>query len=89
MSDIAHTRNYRVFTGKMAYCESVGAWNTIRLKKTILEDFIDLKQKREKFRYEISVPYKYEEIDFILKEAKKEGRSIPMLIWIKRDKNDY
>jgi hypothetical protein len=46
--------------GKLCYNEGVRAWNVRRLKKEILEEFSDLKDKSTRFTYEMLLFYDFE-----------------------------
>jgi len=67
--------------GKLHYNESNQAWNKLKFKKELLDEFPQLKQKRSKFSYEMK--YFRDPLDFekILKELKKHPELLPVLMW--------
>jgi hypothetical protein len=73
----------KTITGKLAYNESVRAWNIIRLKKDILDYYTQLRQKSKTFSYEMQVSHHYDIIESIIKKAKKEGKAPPLMLWLK------
>jgi len=70
--------------GKIAYSESFQAWNTIRLKKELFEEFPQLKEKRSKFSYQLIFCRSYEELAEKIKELNKNS-VMPMLMWLYKE----
>jgi hypothetical protein len=68
--------------GKLSYHESNRAWSVLRLNKIFIEEFPDLKDKGKEFYYEMILFYKYASIRKFLEIAEKEGRGVPMLLWV-------
>ena len=64
----------------MFYNEGAGAWSIIRLKKEILHEYPQLKEKRGDFGYELAVYTTYKEIMAVLKGMEKESKPIPLLL---------
>ena len=83
MTYLIPTDKQKTITGKLAYNESVRAWNIIRLKKDILDYYTQLRQKNSTFSYEMQVSYHYDIIEKLIKKAKKEGRAPPLMLWLK------
>jgi len=71
------------FKGKICYNESAKAWNVIRLNKMMLEIFKDLRKRRKSFCYEMTLFYRYEQLEKSLKKMQKNGERPPMLMKIK------
>ena len=72
--------------GKLHYNESNQAWNKLKFKKELLNEFPQLKEKRSKFSYEMQ--YFRDPLDFetTLKEFKNSSQALPVLMWIFKDK---
>ncbi len=85
MTYLIPTDKQKTITGKLAYNESVRAYNIIRLKKGILDHFSQLRQKGNSFSYEMLVSHHYDILEEIIKKARKEGRAPPLMLWIKID----
>jgi len=70
--------------GKVAYSESSQAWSVLRLKKGLVSEFPQLKEKRSKFCYRLVY---YRDLEELKKAVggidKNEG--MPMLLWLMRD----
>ena len=49
--------------GNLSYGESVQGWNTIRLKKELINEFTALKEKSSKFSYTLTFYRTYEELE--------------------------
>lgn len=71
--------------GKMYYKEDNQAWCMLRLRKEILDEFSQLKEKYSKFSYDAIYCRTYEELEKALKELKKTGQPLPLLVWLMRD----
>ena len=70
--------------GKIAYAEGFQAWNLIRLKKEIIDEFPQLREKRSSFLYRVVFHRTHEEL---LKEIKKLRNYdvMPMLLLLYKD----
>ncbi|MBS3073168.1 hypothetical protein J4477_05025 [Candidatus Pacearchaeota archaeon] len=69
--------------GKIAYHEGFQAWNTIRLKKELFEEFPQLKEKRSKFSYKLIYPRDVKAFEEFIKEIKKsQTKTMPILMWL-------
>lgn len=77
-------RNFIDIYGKVIYSEGDQAWNLIRLKKEILNEFHQLKEKSSKFSYKIKYFRIYEEFQEEVKKIKK-GEVLPMLVWFYKE----
>ncbi len=72
--------------GKVYYNESFQAWNTLKLKKELFSEFPQLMEKRSKFSYKLAYYRDPEKFLEEIKEAIKSGKSMPMLIWLFKEK---
>jgi len=73
--------------GKLMYSESDQAWNTIRLRKEVLQRFPQLHEKRENFRYKMNIYHSYEELLNDIQEMKKNQEIVPILMMLCRKRN--
>ena len=71
--------------GKLHYNESNQAWNKLKFKKELLDEFPQLKQKRSKFSYEMKYFRDALEFEKLFKELKKKPEALPVLMWIWED----
>ncbi len=69
----------KTIAGKIYYSESDRAWNVIRFKKELLDEFTDLCDRKSKFFYEMLLFYRFEQIERFIQKLKKEGKAPPML----------
>jgi len=76
---VPRTKGPRIL-GKVHYNESAQAWNIIRLKKEILGKFPQLKDKLGSFCYKMSMYEDYKELEEHIKEMKKQGEVVPMMM---------
>ena len=70
--------------GEIAYSESFQAWNTIRLKKELFEEFPQLKEKRSKFCYKLVYHRNSQELEKAIKELIK-GEIVPILMYLYKE----
>ena len=70
--------------GNIAYAEGFQAWNLIRLKKEIIDEFPQLREKRSKFKYRIVFHRTYEELLKAVKRLKSD-EVMPMLMFLYRE----
>ena len=68
--------------GEISYGESQRAWNLIRLKKDILKEFPQLKQKREKFGYKLVMHRSFKELKKAIEKMDKEDNTIPIFLFL-------
>ena len=73
--------------GKLMYSESDQAWNTIRLRKEVLQRFPQLKEKRESFRYKMNIYHNYEDLIEEIQEMKKSSTVVPILMVLCKKRN--
>lgn len=70
--------------GKLIYNEGFQAWNTIRLKKEIFNEFPQLKEKRSKFSYNLKYFRTFEELLNAIKKMKNE-EVMPILMFLYKE----
>jgi hypothetical protein len=81
-----HPRDVINVEGKLIYCERDQAWNLLRLKKEVLNEFYQLKEMRSKFSYHMVYYRTYEELEKAVKELKKKGElALPFLVFLYKD----
>lgn len=72
--------------GKVIYSEGNQAWNLIKLKKEVLTEFYQLKEKRSKFSYRMVYYRTQEELEDAIKKLKKEkNTALPFLMFLYKD----
>ncbi|MEK6932946.1 MAG: hypothetical protein AABW56_04105 [Nanoarchaeota archaeon] len=72
--------------GKLIYNENFQAWNTIRLKKEIFNEFPQLKEKRSAFSYKMIYYRNLEEFEKFVKDLKKKNEeSLPVLMFLYKE----
>ena len=81
------TRTALKVKGKLAYREFEQAWNIIRLKKELLNEFPILKEKRSTFSYQMVVYRTYDELDKVVRKMKREKLPLPIFLFLEKEKN--
>ncbi len=72
--------------GKIAYSESSQAWNIIKLKKELFEEFPELKEKRSSFSYKLKFFRDEEELEKVYQKFKKAKEKVmPMILFLYKD----
>jgi len=74
----------KAFKGRVYYHSPSQAWSLINLKKEILSELKELKEKRGDFSYEMLMPFSIVNLDREVEKIRKEGKVIPFLLWIKK-----
>lgn len=67
--------------GNVSYSEGYGAWNTIRLKKEVLNEFPQLKERTTKIRYKLLFYKDYEEFMEAVTKMKENNEPLPILLY--------
>ena len=71
--------------GSVSYSEGYGAWNTIRLKKEVLQEFPQLKEKTAKIRYKLIFYKDYEEFIEAVMKMRENNEPLPILLYFYKD----
>jgi len=71
--------------GNVSYSDGYGAWNTIRLKKDVLKEFPQLKEKTAKIRYKLLFYKNYEEFTQAVKKIQENKEPLPMLLYFYKE----
>jgi hypothetical protein len=74
--------------GSLYYDERAQAWSILRLKSQLSKEFYQLKEKRSKFAYKLTYYQDYEDLDKALKQMKKEGEALPVLLFFYKVKKE-
>lgn len=70
--------------GNVAYAEGFQAWNLIRLKKEIIDEFPQLREKRSRFTYQMIFHRTYKELLKTIKKLKNND-VMPMLMFLYKE----
>ncbi|MBU0894794.1 MAG: hypothetical protein KKF48_05485 [Nanoarchaeota archaeon] len=72
--------------GKVTYSESAQAWNVIKLKKELFDEFPELKEKRSQFSYSLKFFRNDEELEKAYQKFKKaKDKAMPMILVLYKD----
>ena len=78
---LSPTRDTLKVSGDLFYSEGSQSWNIIRLKKEILHEFPQLKEKRGgNFGYNITIFRTFDDLDKAVKGFEKREEVVPMLL---------
>lgn len=74
---------------KIVYSESAQAWNVIKLKKELFDEFPELKEKRSSFSYSLKFFRDEAELEKAYQKFKKsKDKIMPMVLFLYKDLKD-
>lgn len=71
--------------GKLSYRESLQAWSLIWMKKELINEFPDLKEKRSSFSYKMVFYQTPQELERAVKAMRNEGKPLPILLFLVKE----
>ncbi len=74
--------------GKISYNEGAQAWNIIRFKKELLQEFPQLKEKRSQISYKMLIFQTYKDLEKAIKDVKEQDAFPILLFFYKTPLND-
>jgi len=74
--------------GKIHYNEGNQAWGKIKLKKEIINEFPQLKEKRSAFSYELMFCRTVEDLRIIIKKYAKSDCTVPLMLFLYKEKEE-
>lgn len=66
--------------GRLSYSEGSQAWSIIKLKKELLQEFPQLREKRSSFSYRLMLFRSYKKMEKAIKEIQKKEQPLPLLL---------
>ena len=73
--------------GRISYRETEQAWNIIKLKKELLNEFSALKEKRSSFSYQMLFYRTYDYLEKLVRKMKREKSPLPILLFLEKEKS--
>jgi len=73
--------------GKLFYNEGSQAWSIIRLKRNILYEFPQLRDKRSKVSYKMIMHDSIGSLKDMIKDIEKNGGKVPVLLFFYKDES--
>ena len=70
--------------GSLSYHDGARAWNTLRLKKNILNEFSALKDRNSKVSYKMVYGNSFGELVGIMKNIKDNSGVLPILLFFEK-----
>ena len=74
-----------ISTGSMVYDSSLHAWNTVRLKREIVSEFPELKNRSFKTKYTMTVFHSYELLEREIADIVNKKKPIPVLLFFEQE----
>jgi hypothetical protein len=72
--------------GKISYQESNHTWSLLNLRKGIIDEFPQLKERISSFGYKMIFYHEYNELERFIRKIKKENEAVPILMWLVKEK---
>jgi hypothetical protein len=72
--------------GRISYQESTHSWSQLNLRKAILDEFPQLKERMSSFGYKLIFYQAYDQLEKFLKRLKEIGEPLPILVWFAKEK---
>jgi len=72
--------------GKILYSQGDRSWNMIRIRKDILDEFPQLREKQAKFSYRMILHKSNNELEKAIRALKRDGGAMPILLFLCREK---
>ena len=76
-------------TGKISYQESTHSWSQLNLKKAILAEFPQLKERMSSFGYKMIFYQDYNMFEKFIRKLKREKEVVPILMWLVKEKTNH
>jgi len=74
--------------GKLSYFESTHSWSCLNLKKAVLEEFPQLKERVSSFGYKMVFYHEYVLLEKFIRKLKREDEALPILVWLVKEKRN-
>ena len=71
--------------GRLSYDEYNRAWSRVRLKKSIIEEYRELKERRASFSYKAVLYPNYRDLEKAIKGMKKEDMPLPIFLFFVKE----
>lgn len=72
--------------GRISYQESTHSWSQLNLRKAILDEFPQLKERMSSFGYKLIFYQAYDQLEKFIKRLKEIGEPLPILVWFAKEK---
>lgn len=79
-------RNKLEINGKLSYLESTHSWSLMNLRKPIIEEFPQLKERVSAFGYKMLFYREYDQLEKLIRKMKRDGEALPILVWLVKEK---
>lgn len=73
--------------GKFSYSEGSQAWSIIKLKKEVLQEFSQLREKRSNFSYRLMLFRSYKIMKKAIKDIQDKEQPLPLLLCFYKEPN--
>ena len=71
--------------GRIVYREVDQSWNLITLKRELIAEFPQLREKRSSFSYQMFFYRSYDEFEKVVRKMKREKLPLPLLLFLVKE----
>lgn len=71
--------------GKIVYREPDQSWNMLKLKRELITEFPQLKEKRSSFSYKMLFYRTYEEFEKLIRKMKRDKLPLPIILYLVKE----
>jgi hypothetical protein len=79
-------KNKLEIKGKLSYWESTHSWSMMKLKKEVVDEFPQLKERVSAFGYKMIFYHDSNELEKFIRKLRKDGEALPLLVWLIKEK---
>lgn len=72
--------------GKLSYQESTHSWCQLALRKAMLDEFPQLKERMSSFGYKMIFYPEYDQLERFIRKLRREKEAVPILMWLVKEK---
>jgi len=73
--------------GKISYLESTRSWSQISLRKQIVDEFPQLKERMSGFGYKMLFFHEFKDLERLIRKLKRTNHAVPILMWLVKEKS--
>ena len=73
--------------GKIAYKETSRAWSLINIRKEMIQEFPQLRERRSAFSYKMTLFGSYELLEKEIRKMKKKNIPLPLLLFFYKEES--
>lgn len=73
--------------GRISYKEASRAWSLIRIRRELIQEFPQLKERRSAFSYKMVLFRSYKLLEKEIKKMKRKSKPLPLLLFFYKEQH--